>query len=125
MLLELWPARRRADGTGDWLSTDGLPLGIEAGMACESGTLTLGTGDLRVGFTDGVVEAQDTRGEEYGGAWLAGLLKDTRQSSASETLARRTSSVGSFVGTAPRFDDITCLVQRDTASAPERSRRHE
>lgn len=94
-------------------------------MACEPGTLTLGRGDRRVGFTDGVVAAQSTRGEEHGGARLAGLLKDTRQSSASETLARRTSSVGSFVGTAPRFDDITCLVQRDTASAPERSRRHE
>jgi sigma-B regulation protein RsbU (phosphoserine phosphatase) len=108
------PALCRADGTIEWLSTGGLPLGIDAGVAYESGALTLGRDDLLVIFTDGVVEARNDRGEEYGESRLPALLKDARQSSAAETLARLMSSVDSFVGTAPRFDDITCLVARYT-----------
>jgi sigma-B regulation protein RsbU (phosphoserine phosphatase) len=58
------------------------------------------------------VEAQDPRGQEYGDARLTELLKGAREESAAGTLDRLMSSVDSFVGTAPRSDDITCLVMR-------------
>ena len=106
------PALRRADGTIEWLTTGGLPLGVQASIAYESGTLILGPGDRLVIFSDGVVEAQDPRGQDYGEARLTEVLRDAREEAAAGTLERLMSSVDSFVGTAPRSDDITCLVMR-------------
>jgi serine phosphatase RsbU (regulator of sigma subunit) len=111
------PALRRADGTMEWLTTGGLPLGVQASIAYESATLSLRPGDRLVIFSDGVVEAQDPRGQEYGDARLAEVLKGIRAEDAAGTLDRLMASVDSFVGTAPRSDDITCLVLRYTGSA--------
>ena len=106
------PVLRRADGAIEWLTTGGLPLGVQANIAYESATVSLRPGDRLVIFTDGVVEAQDSHGREYGDARLAALLEDARLEDAAGTLERLMSSVDSFVGTAPRSDDITCLVMR-------------
>jgi serine phosphatase RsbU (regulator of sigma subunit) len=106
------PALRRADGAIEWLTIGGLPLGVQASIAYESATLILRPGDRLVIFSDGVVEAQDTRGQEYGDARLTEVLKGVREEGAAGTLDRLMSSVDSFVGTAPRSDDITCLVMR-------------
>ena len=110
------PALRRADGTIEWLATGGLPLGVQASLAYESAALILRPGDRLVIFSDGVVEAQDPRGQEYGDARLAEVLKGIRGEDAAGTLDRLLSSVESFVATAPRSDDITCLVMRYTGS---------
>jgi phosphoserine phosphatase RsbU/P len=106
------PALRRADGGIEWLATGGLPLGVRASIEYESATLSLRPGDRLVIFTDGVVEAQDPGGREYGEARLTEVLKDVREEDAAGTLGRLMSSVDSFVGTAPRSDDITCMVMR-------------
>jgi serine phosphatase RsbU (regulator of sigma subunit) len=111
------PALRRADGTVEWLTTGGLPLGVQASIAYESATLSLRPGDRLVIFTDGVVEAQDSHGQEYGDARLTELLVGARLDDADGTLDRLMSSVDSFVGTTPRSDDITCLVMRYTGPA--------
>jgi sigma-B regulation protein RsbU (phosphoserine phosphatase) len=74
--------------------------------------LSLRPGDRLVIFTDGVVEAQDSQGQEFGDARLMEVLKGVREEAAAGTLDRLLSSVDAFVGTAPRSDDITCLVMR-------------
>jgi serine phosphatase RsbU (regulator of sigma subunit) len=104
------PALRRADGTIEWLTTGGLPLGVQGGVGYESATLTLRPGDRLVVFSDGVVEAQDTGGQEYGEARLTATLAGLGGEDAAGTLDRLMTSVDSFVGTAPRSDDVTCLV---------------
>ncbi len=106
------PALLRADGAIEWLTTGGLPLGVPAGIAYDSATLTLRPGDRLVVFSDGVVEAQDPGGQEYGDARLRQVLNDARGEDAAGTLGRLMSSVDAFVATAPRSDDITCLVMR-------------
>jgi len=106
------PALRRADGTVEWLTTGGLPLGVQSDLGYQSAVVGLRPGDRLVIFTDGVVEAQDPRGEEYGDARLAGVLAGLGGEDAAATLGRLMTSVESFVGTASRYDDITCLVLR-------------
>lgn len=112
------PALRRADGGLEWLEAGGVPLGILPDAAYEEGAVALAPGDELVVYTDGVVEAQDWDGAEYGQERLAALLRGLRTPDAAGTLAAIMESVDAFVGDAGRTDDTTCLVARRTGGAP-------
>src|SRR5579862_8716401 len=60
------PILLRTSGTLERLSIGGLPLGIQNDATYESGTISLQAGDWLVTFTDGLVEALNSRNEEYG-----------------------------------------------------------
>jgi sigma-B regulation protein RsbU (phosphoserine phosphatase) len=106
------PALRRAAGGLEWLETGGVPLGILRDTSYESGQVTLAAGDELVVYTDGVVEAQDWQGHEYGQDRLAALLGGLRTAGAGETLERLMAAVDAHIGDAGRTDDTTCLVVR-------------
>jgi serine phosphatase RsbU (regulator of sigma subunit) len=106
------PILRRASGQIERLEAGGLPLGIARGARHNYGNATLSSGDLLVIFTDGVVEAQNSTGEQYGEPRLLQLLSSPPASSAGDDLRRLMASVDTFVGTARQHDDITCLVLR-------------
>ncbi len=106
------PVLRRASGVLERLQIGGVPLGIMAEARHQFGQTTLRSGDLLVIFTDGVVEAQNAGGEEYGESRLLELLRPAPAASAQENLNRLIASVDTFVGTARQHDDITCLVLR-------------
>jgi sigma-B regulation protein RsbU (phosphoserine phosphatase) len=114
------PVVLRASGRIERLEAGGLPLGISidsSGPApYESASIATAPGDLLVIFTDGLVEAIDTEGEEYGESKLFDVLK-TRPpfANAAETLKRMMSDVDQFVGSARQHDDVTCLVLRVVA----------
>jgi phosphoserine phosphatase RsbU/P len=66
-------------------------------------------------FSDGVPEAQDEAGEEFGEERLAALVAE--QSAASERIAavivdRIFTALDAFAGAAPQYDDITVLVTK-------------
>jgi sigma-B regulation protein RsbU (phosphoserine phosphatase) len=106
------PILRRASGQIERLQVGGLPLGIMPDVHHDCGNTTLGGGDLLVIFTDGVIEAENAAGEEYGESRLLQLLASRPGSGAREDLNRLMASLDSFVGTASQHDDITCLVLR-------------
>ncbi len=108
------PVLRRSSGDFERLETGGLPLGIQSGTRYEVGAVQLGYGDLLAVFTDGVVEAENEHGEEYGEPRLLELFKASRGASASQELERLMNSVDAFVGPARQHDDITCLLLRTT-----------
>jgi len=109
------PVLRRASGAVERLEAGGLPLGIRANASYESGGSVLNPGDLLVICTDGVAEAENSAGEEYGEGRLLGLLAATAPGeSAAATLNRLMTSVDTFVGPTRQHDDITCLVLRCT-----------
>ena len=56
----------RADGTIEELGSHGLPLALFPGKPYGSSKLTLGPGDLLCLYTDGVTEANDPQGDEFG-----------------------------------------------------------
>lgn len=110
------PILRRSDGALEKLEAGGLPLGIEADTTFESGSVQLAPGDALILYTDGVVEAFNAAGEDFGNErWLA-AIRQLPEVSAEETLRTLMRKVDSFVGATRQSDDITCLILR--ASRP-------
>jgi len=106
------PILRRANGALEKLETGGLPLGIKVDAAYETASLELRPGDALILFTDGVIEAFNASGEEFGNErWLATIrgLPDWNGHLCLRYLMER---VDQFVGATRQADDITCLVFR-------------
>ncbi len=104
---------RRAAGEVNELKEGGLPLGIEQDEQFPAGQTRLAPGEILLIYTDGVVEAVNPQGEEFGRARLFNVLGPCDASnSAAEILDRVTRVLDGFVGAAPQHDDLTCLVVR-------------
>ncbi len=108
------PILRRRSGAVERLTDGGLPLGIMAGAAYQSGNVSLQPGDWLVIFTDGVVEAMNERGDEYGEERLLQVLAAGAASTPDELLRRMMGDLDVFVGATPQHDDITCLLLKVT-----------
>lgn len=105
-----WPVLRRACGTIERLETGGLPLGLMRNARYEFAQVPLAPGDLLVVFTDGLIEAENDKEEEFGEGRMLGILSSRADMRAAEVLKDLMASADRFVGTAPQHDDITCLV---------------
>jgi phosphoserine phosphatase RsbU/P len=115
------PFLMRTGGDIERLVTGGVPLGIDPVTLYESGKVSLHPGDRLVIFSDGVVESQNRREEEYGEERLLGLVHATAGLSAQGELNRILESVDEFVGNAPRYDDTTLLVLHLVETRPARA----
>jgi serine phosphatase RsbU (regulator of sigma subunit) len=104
------PILRRNSGAIERLDAGGLPLGIKADAPYETGTITLAAGDWLVVFTDGVIEAINEPGLEYGEERLISILNAGVEVPPLKMLSRIMVDLDGFVGTTPQQDDITCLV---------------
>jgi sigma-B regulation protein RsbU (phosphoserine phosphatase) len=62
----------RQDGSMHCLETGGAPVGLFADSEYQEGSVKLESGDLVIAFTDGLIEAANQHGEEWG---VQGLLK--------------------------------------------------
>ncbi len=113
------PILRRASGQIERLSLGGPPFGLPLfsghAVAYQSGSVRLGTGDLLFIFTDGLVEAVDDRGEEFGESRLTRSIQAAPPDLAADALERVMDEVNTFVGHARQHDDITCLLLRVSA----------
>jgi sigma-B regulation protein RsbU (phosphoserine phosphatase) len=98
------------DGSMKELTAGGMVLGLFAGAQYEAATIKLQPDDHLVLFTDGVVEALNTAGEEFGMDRLISLLQKNARASTPEILARLREAVLSFSAQAPQHDDITMMV---------------
>jgi phosphoserine phosphatase RsbU/P len=110
------PILRRANGTLESLTSGGLPLGIELNSQYETSSLELGPGDVLILFTDGVVEAFNQAGEEFGNDRWLGAIRGLPDWNAQDTLQFLMKRVDEFVGATRQSDDITCLVFRSKPS---------
>ena len=104
------PILRRASGSIERLDVGGLPLGIQPTVKYDSATVTLAPGDWLIVFTDGLVEAENARQEEYGESRVISLLGANASSNPKELLDRLMASLDLFVGSTPQHDDVTCLL---------------
>jgi phosphoserine phosphatase RsbU/P len=113
------PILRRASGQIERLSAGGPPFGLplftDEPVSYASGCIQLQSGDLLFIFTDGVIEAVNDAGEEYGEARLLPCIQNVQAEVAEQTLRRVMADVNTFVGYARQHDDITCLVLRVSA----------
>lgn len=106
------PILRRANGAFETLEVGGLPLGIKPGAEYQTATLELRPGDALIFFTDGVVEAFNESGEEFGNSRWQAAIRNLPDWNARETLQFLMRCVDEFVGATRQSDDITCLVFR-------------
>lgn len=110
------PILRRATGQTERLSSGGPPFGLPLFSAAEinytSATVQLQAGDLLFIFTDGVAEAVNEKGEEFGESRIMAAILTMPSGSANAILNRVMADVNAFVGYARQHDDITTLVLR-------------
>jgi phosphoserine phosphatase RsbU/P len=104
------PILRRTNGLIERLDVGGLPLGIQSETIYQSASVTLSPGDWLVIFTDGLIEAENVRQEEYGETRLLNALAAGASTAPAEMLNRLMAEVDLFVGSAPQHDDVTCLL---------------
>jgi sigma-B regulation protein RsbU (phosphoserine phosphatase) len=106
------PMLLRGSGDIERLPASGPPLGALPRAAYRPATTVLAAGDLLVVFTDGVIEAVDAAGQEFGDARLERLLRDHGSETVGELCDRIVAAVRAFEDGAPQNDDITLVVAR-------------
>jgi sigma-B regulation protein RsbU (phosphoserine phosphatase) len=87
----------------------GVPLGSFAGSSYDEVTFDLATGDLFVFCTDGIFEAFDALGREFGAARLADVVEATRERSSREVVDAIFAAVQDFRGDVTPNDDMTAV----------------
>lgn len=94
----------------EYLSAGGPVVGMFSNLDYEQSTISLLKGDLLVAYTDGVTEASDSKGEEFGTERLIDLLLRERHLGARELVDKVKETIAQFTADAPLGDDLTLLV---------------
>jgi sigma-B regulation protein RsbU (phosphoserine phosphatase) len=92
------------------LSTGGLALGCFESFPYEESQVQLNPGDQLVVFSDGISEAVNHDGEEFGEARVSELATANRDASSAELIEKILQKVGDFAGDRPQMDDMTLVV---------------
>jgi sigma-B regulation protein RsbU (phosphoserine phosphatase) len=94
------------------LDTGGLILGLFGHATYEQDTMRLDPGDLLIAYSDGVTEALNAEGQEFGDERLLGCIEHSRDQSPADLLDRLLSAVRQFASGAAQNDDVTAMVLR-------------
>jgi sigma-B regulation protein RsbU (phosphoserine phosphatase) len=92
------------------LTTGGPIIGSFLNGTYEQETISTRSGDLLAVYTDGVTEALNPAGEEFGEGRLRSILVESLWLSAHETASKVVARVLEWQGQAPQHDDITLIV---------------
>ncbi|HLE52042.1 MAG TPA: SpoIIE family protein phosphatase [Anaerolineales bacterium] len=103
------PIVRRASGTIESLTRTGCVVGVLEEVQLSETTITLGSGDAVVLYTDGVTEALNSRDEDYGINRLTTAIAAAPRK-AGELLAHVEADLNAFTEGTPQQDDVTFLV---------------
>lgn len=101
-----------ADGSYRNLRIAGRPLGLVKASRYGLGSTTLAKGDTLVAYTDGLTEAENKDGDQYGSSRLASSAIRHLDSSI-ETLGKRLlDDIEAFAGNEAPGDDCTVILAR-------------
>ena len=104
------PYVRRADGSVISLAfTGGVALGVLEGQEYSQGSFQVQPGDVVFFYSDGVSEAMNEKGEEFGVDLLSAVLANTPSQDPQDINNAMFAGVRAFAGDTPQSDDITCL----------------
>jgi sigma-B regulation protein RsbU (phosphoserine phosphatase) len=104
------PILMHLDGSMKELTEGGVVLGLFPEAQYESHTVRLHPGDHLILFTDGVVEAVNIAGEEFGKERLCALMHGKACATATELLSCLRDAVVSFAANTLQHDDITMMI---------------
>lgn len=108
-----------AGGTMEQLAAGGLPLGIMANADFREGKTKLHPGDVLVIYSDGVSEAVNPKGEEFGPTRLYETVAKNLDASAAGIRDRIESALTKFCQGTPAADDITLVICKRLAESAE------
>jgi phosphoserine phosphatase RsbU/P len=92
----------------------GVPLGSFPGVTYDEVTLPLQQGDLFVFCTDGIFEAMNDDGVEFGAQRLSAVVQEHRKTSARAIVDAIFEAVADFTGAGPHADDMTAVAVKIT-----------
>jgi sigma-B regulation protein RsbU (phosphoserine phosphatase) len=95
-----------------------VALGVLPDSSYEERPIALREGDLLVFYTDGVSEAENEMGEQFGEERLEQVARANADLPAEEILRVIVSSVVSWTGDKGPSDDLTLIVVRKTGPTP-------
>ncbi len=87
----------------------GFPCGLFKDVAYTQCSIRLAPGDSILFSTDGLIEAQNSRGQEFGIDRLIQVCGENRKASAARLLHRVFDAVEEFAGDTPQHDDMTAI----------------
>jgi serine phosphatase RsbU (regulator of sigma subunit) len=102
----------RTRGGFERLSSTGMPIALYAGQGYTESVVTVQSGDLLFFYTDGLVEAENERGDMFGSERLEALLETEHAQRIDAVLELVEASVRSFRGRAEPLDDATLMALR-------------
>jgi serine phosphatase RsbU (regulator of sigma subunit) len=97
-----------------WLDTGGPVIGMLSGVVYSLGTLSLAPGDFIVVCSDGLTEALNPAGQEFGRDRLAAAVLGLHGASAADVLRHVEAALRRFTDGVPLRDDTTVMVIRRT-----------
>jgi sigma-B regulation protein RsbU (phosphoserine phosphatase) len=92
------------------LTAQGIVLGILEDIELEEREIDVTPGDVLVFHTDGVTEAMDIAGQQFGEERLRATVAAIPNASAQQITSAVVDAVKTFTGDAPQSDDLTLLV---------------
>jgi len=100
------------DGKATRLESNGTVVGLLPEFPYGQTTMTLQSGDLLVAFTDGVTEAENKDGEQFGEDRLVEILLQNSEKSLDEIAGIVTERVQNWAYDPDNQDDTTILLVR-------------
>ncbi len=104
------PILRRVDGQMEYLTEGGVALGMFENSKYEERPLGLEPGEIIAFYTDGVTEAKNQRGEEFGTKGLKQVIGESHGLSARQIRENIRGAVEDFTGGLHQEDDLTMIV---------------
>ena len=104
------PLLVRASGEVERLESGGTVLGAFEWATYEEGIAALGRGDLLLLYSDGITEAQDAEGDEYGDERLTAFARANRALAAEDLRAAIFREIDAWTGGRERGDDQTVVI---------------
>ena len=109
---------RPKTGTVSLMNSSCPPIGLSADEICELASEDLKSGDVLVFYTDGVTEAENRRGEEFGMERLSAVVRDGSARSAEDLMTSIYNAAADFCGD-DFADDVTILVVKCNFDSPQ------
>jgi sigma-B regulation protein RsbU (phosphoserine phosphatase) len=109
------PIIAHSAGTVEHLASGGLPLGIMPDTFYREGHTQLQPGDVLVAYSDGVSEAVNPAGEEFGAQRLYEVIARNLDASASGIRDRIEAALSKWAQGTPAADDITMVIVKRQA----------
>ena len=103
---------RASTGKIETLDSGGLPVGLLPAASYEEGSVTLQTGDALLGYSDGISEAANAKGEMWGDRNVRELLSRHASETAPALIQAVVTAADAFTGDAEQGDDMTVVALR-------------